>query len=77
MRVPIENCRIWFKFLCPQGWSQLERTEEMDVRYCKVCKKNVYYCHTEDDVLEHRAEGHCIVADFDTGQEDPTMCMGE
>src|SRR5262249_61496857 len=42
--LPVENCRRWFKFLCPRTWSQLERTPQLEVRYCPSCRRYVYYC---------------------------------
>jgi hypothetical protein len=79
MRLPIANCRSWFRFLCPQTWSQLDRTGEANVRHCRICRKNVYYCMTEEEFLEHQAAGHCVVVDVDPGKEelDKLQALGE
>ena len=70
MRLPIENCRVWFKFRCPKGWSQLKRTGELDVRFCETCKKNVYLCTTKEEIDFHSAAGHCIVVEVEHGTRD-------
>lgn len=69
MRLPIENCRLWFKFRCPQAWSQLARTGQLEVRFCEVCRKNVYRCDSEEEVESHRKAGHCIVIEIDPEKE--------
>lgn len=59
----IENCRILFKFRCPKTWDQLKETSNYDVRFCEVCKKNVYFCYSNDDIK--RRNGECIAIERD------------
>jgi hypothetical protein len=75
--LPIENCRRWFRFLCPKEWSQLERTSHFDVRHCTGCNKDVYYCDSIEGVEEHRKAGHCICVEAQVQEEDFTMFLGE
>ena len=75
--LPIENCRRWFRFLCPREWSQLERTNRFDVRHCPGCRKDVYYCDSLEAVEEHRRAGHCICVEAHVEAEDYTTYLGE
>jgi hypothetical protein len=68
--LPIENCRRWFKFLCPKTWSQLERTEQLDMCFCPACRKNVYCCDCQQAIEEHRRAGHCICIESGMRQTD-------
>lgn len=77
MPLPIENCRSWFKLLCPKTWSQLERTNQTDVRYCPICRQNVYYCESSEAVEEHRRAGHCLCIAAGSEKEDDTIHFGE
>jgi hypothetical protein len=70
IRLPVENCPRWFKFLCPKTWSQFDRTSQLDVRFCQSCRKNVYYCDSEEAVEEHRQAGHCICVEVSVGDDD-------
>jgi hypothetical protein len=74
--LPIENCRTWFKFLCPKTWGQLERTRQLDVRYCSTCRKNVFYCDSLELVEEHRKVGHCICVEAGV-DGDSSAFLGE
>ncbi|MGE3805296.1 MAG: hypothetical protein AB7K24_11545 [Gemmataceae bacterium] len=74
--LPIENCRAWFKFLCPKTWGQLERTELIDVRYCGHCRRNVYLCDSMAALEEHRARGDCICVLATAAEEDVEESLG-
>ena len=75
--LPVENCRRWFKFLCPQTWSQLERTSQLDVRYCPSCRRNVYYCDSPEAAEAHRQAGNCLCVEAGAEDEDLTEYIGE
>ena len=46
---------------CIQKWDDLQPIpDNPKLRYCSACNKGVYYCETEKELLEHRAQGHCI-----------------
>jgi hypothetical protein len=75
--LPIENCRRGFKFLCPKTWSQLERTEQLDMRFCPACRKNVYYCDSLEAIEEHRRAGHCMCIESGVQDTDYSQILGE
>jgi hypothetical protein len=55
----IENCG--FEFRCPKLWSELQRpTENENLRFCGVCKENVYLCSSVKEMDEHAAQKHCV-----------------
>jgi len=56
--VPIQNCDRLFKFRCPKTWSALEATDEIGVRFCPSCKRQVYLCESPEEVEHH--QGDCI-----------------
>jgi len=56
------NCK--FDYACPQKWDSLEIIEKEDVftkRYCNVCKSNVMFVTTHEE-LEHAIESDLCVA---------------
>ena len=63
---PIVNCTVQFEFQCPRQWKKLEPTGSGDIRYCTVCSKNVYFCHTIDQVQKNALLGNCIAVDGPT-----------
>ncbi len=67
MSLPIENCRRLFRFRCPQTWDRLDPTEDVNVRFCPTCCKNVYFCETEEEIRQHA--GQCIAVE-DSEQDD-------
>jgi uncharacterized protein (TIGR02996 family) len=72
----IENCesggtRVGYAYvddrstyLCPKRWTDLQRTDADDVRFCTGCNKNVYYCDTLRVARERVAEQSCVVLDL-------------
>ena len=62
-RVPIENCRIEFRFRCPKQWEQLQPTAEEGVRFCGECRKQVFFCGSIEVAQTHAALGDCVAVD--------------
>jgi uncharacterized protein (TIGR02996 family) len=62
-RSPIEMCELPFAFQCPRQWDRLRLTEEVAVRFCDSCRKNVFYCHTIDEAKQHAWQGECVAVD--------------
>jgi hypothetical protein len=61
MRLPlIENCWVDFKYRCPQRWDALEPTSKPGVRTCSECKREVFFCETDQDAVDHARKGDCI-----------------
>src|ERR1035441_1630033 len=56
----IENCSELFRLVCPLSWDQLQRTEETNVRLCGLCKKNVYFCTSVEEIQSHSLAEDCI-----------------
>jgi hypothetical protein len=66
----IENCAgNDFEFICPKKWSELKSTYVEGIRHCHVCKKNVYWCHSADEVKLHVSVNHCIALRAETYEE--------
>jgi len=54
----IRNCQI--KFQCPKTWQSLEGADTDDVKFCGECKKNVHYCHNEQDLMQAMQNDWCV-----------------
>ena len=52
----IQDC---FEFLCPEQWSELEKTDQKGVKHCSVCDRNVYKAANEAQLLQFGKEGKC------------------
>jgi uncharacterized protein (TIGR02996 family) len=69
-RLMIENCEPagnsirqplrTIEFECPKQWEQLKPTDDVSVRYCDACRKNVYYSESIDDAKRNAAQGRCV-----------------
>jgi hypothetical protein len=55
----IENCPE-MDFLCPLNYEDLENLGKYKQRYCNQCKKNVYQCGNEIELMTHVEKGHCV-----------------
>ena len=62
--VPIELCRIELEFAyeCPKQWDRLRPTAKDNVRCCKACAQNVYYCTSLSDARK-KGRFHCVAID--------------
>ena len=58
-RPRIEGCKQ-FVFVCPKKWEQLRTTEDVGVRYCEGCRRNVYYCDSVAVAQRHADAGECV-----------------
>jgi hypothetical protein len=63
MNVPIRNCEVKFAYECPKEWSRLEATDREDVRFCRQCSKEVFFCRTTDEATAHARKGRCVAID--------------
>lgn len=48
------------KLICPQEWGKLQVTPRPDVRHCRVCAKDVYYCNDDEDLAAAIKASHCV-----------------
>ena len=68
-RTKIENC-LRFSFQCPQQWEKLQPTKREQVRYCVVCERNVFHCHTIDQARTMARMGRCVAVDSRLAREE-------
>ncbi len=62
-RVPVENCDLRFRYVCPKRWENLEPTDDNRVRHCDTCDQNVYYCRSVADARGRALGGQCVAID--------------
>jgi hypothetical protein len=48
---------------CPQRWDRLGPTAAASVRFCEACRRNVHYCATRKEALQHALCGNSIAVD--------------
>ena len=60
----IRNCAASFRFQCPKLWEKLSPTESPTVRHCSCCDRDVHYCTTDEQTIEHAKAGHCIAREI-------------
>jgi len=80
-RPPVENCEPQFKFQCPKRWDRLQPTDQVDVRFCEACRKEVYYCPNLSQARDHAWQGHCVAVQLGLPRtpgdlEPPRMLVG-
>jgi uncharacterized protein (TIGR02996 family) len=65
-RAPVEGCDVHlrFDFQCPKQWSDLVETEAPDVRFCDLCRQQVFYCTTIPEARQHAWRGRCVAVDI-------------
>lgn len=65
-RAPVEGCRVnvRFDFACPKQWSDLVETEAPDVRFCDLCREQVFYCTSIAEARQHAWRGRCVAVDI-------------
>ena len=56
----IRNCLVRFRKVCPARWEQLVPTSTPRVRMCGACDREVFFCETDIEALEHAKAGRCI-----------------
>jgi hypothetical protein len=75
----IRNCEATFRFQCPKNWSELSPTASGsgEIRHCAVCDRNVFFCKTDEETIEHAKAGHCIARELPDEKELPHVYLGE
>lgn len=65
-RAPVEGCNVHvrFDFLCPKQWSDLVETERPEIRFCDLCRQQVFYCTTLREAREHAWRSRCVAVDI-------------
>ena len=67
----IKNC---FVFVCPLKWENLEKTDEINIRYCGSCEKQVYKAENMFSFYELSEQNKCVAYRED---ENTPGIMGE
>jgi len=65
-----DGCLLTFK--CPLYWEDLEPTKEDEVRYCDVCRENVYHAPNFTAFKQRVKEQRCVAVNSD----DDGMLLG-
>jgi hypothetical protein len=59
-RTLLENCGPQFRGRCPKRWERLETTHSDTTRWCRSCRRMVYYCGTIEEARERTRRGRRI-----------------
>lgn len=76
MRHEIVGCSWKFKLQCPKRWEGLRETADSDVRLCESCLKEVFRCHTEEEVAARAQRGECVALGL-FGADEQAGLLGE
>ena len=52
------NCDMEFE--CPQDWDGMIMSADPNIRHCSSCNKDVYFCHTVEDLKKAISAQHCV-----------------
>jgi hypothetical protein len=58
MSYTIRNCTFAFKYSAV--WNELEETDEVGVRFCNDCQREVFLCLDDDDLARNIKLNRCI-----------------
>jgi hypothetical protein len=72
----IRNCTVRVKTPCPRTWDDLTPTSEPSVRHCGECGKDVYFCATDAETIDHARAGHCIAREEPHRSELSRLIVG-
>ena len=56
--VAVKNCQ--FLFECKARWSDLLKTEDKNIRFCRQCQKDVHLCITDDSFAKAVSFNYCV-----------------
>ena len=72
-RVPIEACRLRFRFECPKRWESLTLTDDPSVRRCGQCCETVKFCTSVVEAQQLAASSFCVAVDASLCWSAPTV----
>lgn len=52
------NCEM--EFVCPKDWESMVVSVDPNIRHCSTCNKDVYFCHTIDDLKKSINNQQCV-----------------
>lgn len=58
----IRNCTFAFK--CDKRWEDLKQGSDRDIRFCGACQRDVYFCHTADQLKEAIVLNRCVTIEI-------------
>ena len=67
----IRNCK--FRFRCTRQWQLLDETEAPSIRFCGECRKKVYLCETDVELIEALQQNRCVAMFDESDTEYPTL----
>jgi hypothetical protein len=63
----ILNCPM--EFICRKKWIELQPTDELTIKYCGSCNKEVHFCDTEEGLKTALLNNLCIAFSNDGSDE--------
>ena len=73
--IVLRNCS--FKLVCNADWESMEPTvTNGKQRYCETCKKQVFFCATDEELAENVRDNDCV-AIFEFGKKEKNILIGE
>lgn len=69
----MDRSKCIVNYQCPKDWDELQKTDEVSVRFCGECKKEVHFCVDEEALELTAAEGLCIAVPI----EEEGVLMGD
>lgn len=57
-KILIRNCVLSYK--CDSTWGKLDETDDVDIKFCDNCKKEVFFCHDDDDLVKAITLNRCV-----------------
>jgi hypothetical protein len=73
----VRNCPLPFRVKCSLQWEGLQATDDPAVRHCEQCRRDVFFCRTDEETLAHARAGHCIAREEPGELALPRMVLGE
>ena len=73
--IVLRNCS--FAFVCNADWESMEPTvTNGKQRFCETCKKQVFFCATDEELAERVRDNDCV-AIFEYGKKEKSILIGE
>ena len=54
----ILNCEMEYE--CPQKWDEMIASINPNIRHCYICKKDVHFCHSVEDLDKAINQHQCV-----------------
>ena len=60
----------------PKAVGRTFATESRSIRHCSTCDRDVYYCTTDEETIEHARAGNCIAREIPNDKDLPAVFVG-